>query len=50
MKTEIPLLAVAIAATVYLCSVVTVLLYIMNSLATSMQETRWVIEEVESLF
>lgn len=47
MKTEMPLLAVA---TIYVCSVLTVLFYIMHSLTISIQETRWVIEEVESLF
>jgi hypothetical protein len=50
VKTEIPLLAVAIAAAIYACSVWLVFVYITRSFAMSAREGQWLLEELEMLF
>ena len=50
MKTEIPLLSIAIVAAIYACSVWLVLVYIMRSFAISALEGQWLLDELEMVF
>jgi hypothetical protein len=50
MKTDISLLAITIAAVIYACGGLIVLMYIAHSLAMAAMQARWIVEEIEMVF
>lgn len=50
MKTDISLLSVTVAAVMYACGVITLLVYVVHSLAMATMQARWIVEEIEMAF